>query len=431
MRNVYLSFLGAGDYTKIKYTIDNKSTGESKYVQSAELQLRGADSFDAVYIVMTPTSREKHFESLKDELLAQGVDNVREISISESLESRDQWSWFESILEQMQFRDNLTVDLTHGYRIAPIVLSTAINFLQKIKQVSIDSVYYGAFENSENGVAPIIDLKAFYIINEWADAVTRLVDDADPSKMSQVAQKDHSFLFDEFKDDAMLIALDELSSTLKNVDIHNVRGCTEKVLGSVNHNILSSSLTGKILLEMVRDKFAQLVVGASQIERYTHSYFKGQLQVIKLLLEHHLFMQAYTVMREFIGSLGLIEMKPRAKISNGVGRKQRQKADVFVNMLQHDEAGWQFEGKEGLLKSVKPVYQKLKNVGVESQLRNITCEIIQYRNGFDHAWTASSGAKEDVEEKGRLFFHELEKVIALMNKHDLFEPNFPPPGADS
>ena len=39
-----------------------------------------------------------------------------------------------------------------------------------------------------------------------------------------------------------------------------------------------------------------------------------------MLIEHKLFMQAYTAMREFIGSIGLIKSE-KAKINNNKGRK--------------------------------------------------------------------------------------------------------------
>ncbi len=41
-------------------------------------------------------------------------------------------------------------------------------------------------------MAPIVDAKDFYVINEWTDAVARLVEDADPGKLGRVAQKEEN-----------------------------------------------------------------------------------------------------------------------------------------------------------------------------------------------------------------------------------------------
>lgn len=48
-----------------------------------------------------------------------------------------------------------------------IVFSTAINFLQKAKSVTLDALYYAAFDKDRNR-SPIVDMKDFCIVNEWA-----------------------------------------------------------------------------------------------------------------------------------------------------------------------------------------------------------------------------------------------------------------------
>jgi hypothetical protein len=55
------------------------------YVQSAELQILGPDYFDRIFLVMTESSREKHFKALKSELMKLGVENIHDISITEDL----------------------------------------------------------------------------------------------------------------------------------------------------------------------------------------------------------------------------------------------------------------------------------------------------------------------------------------------------------
>ena len=61
MRRIYISFLGAGDYTPAVYHIENKQADRSQYVQFAELQLTGVDYFDKIFLVMTKTSKEKQY----------------------------------------------------------------------------------------------------------------------------------------------------------------------------------------------------------------------------------------------------------------------------------------------------------------------------------------------------------------------------------
>ncbi len=98
MRQIYISFLGAGDYKPAVYHISGKKADPSDYVQFAELQLAGPGFFDRIFLVMTQTSRKKHFDRLKQELLKIGINDINEVNITENLDPEDQWSWFEEIL---------------------------------------------------------------------------------------------------------------------------------------------------------------------------------------------------------------------------------------------------------------------------------------------------------------------------------------------
>jgi len=131
-------------------------------------------------------------------------------------------------------------------------------------------------------------------------------------------------------------------------------------------------------------------------------------------------MQAYTVMREFIASIGMIEVE-KAKIKSSEGRKKRYRfAEVFISMMQIDEKEWNFsEEKQKVCDMLKPYYEKLKNMGIEPILRGFTRDLSDYRNGFDHAWTARAGAYYDIKEKGDQFFCSLKKVVKLLEEKGL------------
>jgi len=415
MRRIYISFLGAGKYTPAVYHIGNKQADESRYVQYAQLQLTGTDYFDKIFLVMTKTSREKHLDPLKAELSKLGIHEIHEIDITEELEPENHWSWFEDILRHIDHDDELTMDLTHGFRIVPIVFSAALNFLQKAKNVKIRSVYYGAYEKNKE-FSPIVDVKEFYIINEWADAVSRLVEDADPEKLGKVAQKDTGNILSEFDDPELLQAFTGLTEALKNVDVHNVAQKASKALDIVVKKEKTASVTGRILLGLVKDKFLSLIFENPNSGRYDHDYFQLQLAIVCLLLEHKLFMQAYTVMREMLGSFGLIQMKKKAKIHNQEGRKQRRKAEIFIRMLQKAENKWKFSGHDlKMMHGLKSLYKEMEQAGIIPGLKGLAQDLVKYRNGFDHAWTSQKEACENIEKKGDEFYNHLRSVVESLN----------------
>lgn len=421
-RQIYISFLGKGDYKPVTYSLNDRTADVSPYVQAAELQIIGPDYFDRIFLVMTESSREKHFKALKLELMKLGVEDIHDISITEDLEPAHHWSWFETILGFIDHGDELTVDLTHGYRIIPIVFSTALNFLQKARDIKIKAVYYGAFEAEIDHIAPIVNAKDFYVINEWTDAVARLVEDADPGKLGRVAQKAENTNLKEFDDPELVDAFDELTKALKNVEIHTVSEKATRAVDLIRKKEAGASTTGRILLGLVKEKFISLIKDKSFTGRYDYDYFQLQLEIVKILLDHQLFMQAYTVMREMLGSFGLITMKKKAKISNETGRKQRRKAELFIRMIHNEESEWAFsEDEKKNMVRIMPLYSEMKAAGMVTRLRILTGDLTKYRNGFDHAWTKHPTAFNDIERKGDMFFQEIEDIIHQLMANHFFQ----------
>jgi CRISPR-associated Csx2 family protein len=427
MRNVYLSFLGLGSfkkdvkqyvYDKIVYELNGKKSSNTEFVQVAEIQILGAGNFDKIIIVTTQKAHDTHFETLESQLIKAGAENITRLIISEEMTPEAQWKWFEQILEVVESGDNLTIDLTHGYRSIPIIFSTAVNFLQKARHITLNAVYYGAFEK-EKELAPIINMKDFYIINEWAEAVSRLVEDADARKIAEVASKTGSFQAGELNDSKLIAAFENLTNLVRNVDIQNISEEAAKAVQLIEDKDKGTSITGKILLKLITDKFTSITADKSLSGKYDKTYFDIQLEVIRLLLEHKLFMQAYTAMREFIGSIGLIKIK-KAKTNNNEGRKKRRYAEIFINMFQIEKNEWNFKGKETEHDKLLPFYNELEKIGIESILRKFTGELADYRNGFDHAWTSKDNkAYPDIEGKGDQFYENLKEVVRLLEKNNI------------
>lgn len=428
MRKVFLSFLGMGsfnpvtkksEYSKTDYELNGKKSNQTEFVQAAEISIIGADYFDKIIIVCTQKSFDAHYANLESQVNNLGAKEIFSLIINEDMSAEGQWEWFERILDHIDRNDELTIDLTHGYRSVPIIFSTAVNFLQKARNITLNAVYYGAYEK-DKGLAPIVNMKDFYIINEWAEAVSRLVEDADAGKLAELSEKTSEFQFGELNDAELVKSFQELTNTVRNVDINNVADKANKAIRLIRDKEQKTSGTGKILLKLVIDKFLSLATEEPLSGKYDKPYFRVQLEIIRLLLEHKLFMQAYTVMREFIASIGMIEVE-KAKIKSSEGRKKRYRfAEVFISMMQIDEKEWNFsEEKQKVCDMLKPYYEKLKNMGIEPILRGFTRDLSDYRNGFDHAWTARAGAYYDIKEKGDQFFCSLKKVVKLLEEKGL------------
>jgi CRISPR-associated Csx2 family protein len=69
---------------------------------------------------------------------------------------------------------HLWMDLTHGFRHLPLLeLFSALN-LEETKEVQIEGLYYGMFEKSVEGSAPVVELSFAKELNRWTRAVYAL-----------------------------------------------------------------------------------------------------------------------------------------------------------------------------------------------------------------------------------------------------------------
>ena len=424
-RRVYLSFLGLGSYNKEQdiffyrntvYELDGKKSALTPFVQVAEMELIEGSLFDKIFIVATNKSHEVHFETIKKAMAGHGV--IPEVLIlEEDFSPEGQWKWFEDLLSVIEPGDHLVVDLTHGYRAVPIIFSAAINFLQKARNIELEAVYYGAFgSNRKFAPTPIVDMKEFYLINEWADSVSRLVEDADARKLSETAQKTSAFQIGELNDPDVTRVFMELTDAIRNVEVNHVGEKTKAALDLIKIKSENASLTGKMLLDLVTDKFIRLATEGPVTRKYDRDYFRVQIEIARLLLEHRLFMQAYTVMREFIPSLAMIYYE-RKGINNKKRKKFRQyKAEVLLQMIQRPEEELKFDNsdKKTISEDLLPYYRELSAAGVVAIARDFLKELVSYRNGFDHAWTAKPRAKDDIPEQGESFLKQLETLYGIL-----------------
>lgn len=427
MANVYFSFLGKGsfqpqtktwDYKPAVYELGGRRSSVTKFVQVAELELIGPASFDRVLIAVTETSRKIHLDALKAQLPAPVSERVKDVLFTEDMSTEGQWSWFERILAHITPGDTLTLDLTHGYRSMPIVFSAAVHFLQRARGIRLAGVYYGVFDPDAGGnPAQIVDMKDFYLINEVAEGVSRLTEDADAGRLAQVIRSQGALPIKALGDPRLVGDLEDLTNRIRNVDMHNIAAKAGEVVSTIDRGLGKAGPVEDLLLELLRKKFCPLVPRGQWTGRYDGAYFEAQVALVEMLLEHRLSMQAFTVLREVVGSIGLIP-NPKANTRNSEGIKQRRKADVFVNMCQFLEARWDFPKKDMCIKEgLLPWYRELEAWGVIAMLQGMLTTLLEYRNGFDHGWSRVRQSQEDAQEKGKGLLAGLREALARIEAH--------------
>lgn len=222
-----ISFLGRGNrqtnsntqqngYRTAKYVFDNNIKIESEYIGLAliehikpekvivlgttgsmwdvffENQLVGDD--DELLELMASIEQEsltqeqlKPFSSYLSKKLSTSVECVL---ISHARNEEEQVAILSSLANRLDMNESVSLDVTHGFRHLPMLALVAARFLQKIKQVSIVHIYYGALEMSTHGDTPVLLLDSMLHLLDWVDALGTYDKDGDYSVFAGLLLKD-------------------------------------------------------------------------------------------------------------------------------------------------------------------------------------------------------------------------------------------------
>jgi len=382
-------------YSELNYKMEGKPESiTTEFVQRAEIEFLGSETFDDFFILCTKESYGYSFHDLRDELndnLCIDRQKIEHVPINHILTIKHAWELFDKINSLVNNGDRLVLDLTHGFRSLSIIFSAALNFILKSKSnVVLEHVFYGQESFSDDNKGYIIDMKDFYIINEWADGVGRLVDNADAGKLAALAASDSNLHFSHLNDKNLIDGLQDLTGTLKNIKVNRIARKTVAALDVIKSCLADSKGAERDLLKLIENKFQPLT--AKSTGKYDREYFLLQISIIEMLIEHKLFMQAFTTMREFIGSIGMIgapdDYTENMNENNTAGIRSHY-ADLFIRMINISEEKFTIKEKEkGKHSELKnSIYRQIDKIGLLEEFKAMSKKLLNVRNGFDHAWT--------------------------------------------
>ena len=193
-RKVFISVLGAGNYSECKYIKDEFASEPVCYIQEATLRMLRAnqqwDSNDAAYILLTDGAKEKHWELLSQRFaqmeLPFAVDTVK---IPMGNNETEIWDIFTHTFEKIKEGDTLYIDITHGFRYLPMLVVALINYSKFLKNTQVASITYGNFEarNRDTNEAQIIELTSLSTLLDWNYAAGEFINNGNVSPMVELS----------------------------------------------------------------------------------------------------------------------------------------------------------------------------------------------------------------------------------------------------
>ena len=192
-RKVLLSFLGNSVYKQCHYTTTNFQSTQVRFFQEALVQLLCPQwtTKDHIYIFLTPAANKNNWEGhfYQGQGLKQILSQYPHISVtaikemSSGLSETEIWQLFEKIYECLQPNDEVYLDITHGFRTLPMLLTVLLDYAKALKQIQVKKICYGALETLGNireletkyphpsdRKVPILDLTSFSTLQDWTAA---------------------------------------------------------------------------------------------------------------------------------------------------------------------------------------------------------------------------------------------------------------------
>ena len=146
--------------------------------------LRQFCQYDSMLVCVTAKAKTANWPvlaALKDP-------RIEAVDIPTGNNTAEMWQIFTIITGHIKTADRVIFDITHGLRSLPFLVFLFAAYLKTAKQVTIEAIYYGAFDlkSENNGIAPVIDLSEFVSMIDWIAASNQFVETGDARQLSKL-----------------------------------------------------------------------------------------------------------------------------------------------------------------------------------------------------------------------------------------------------
>lgn len=323
-----LSFLGTGPYHGYQTTTYVKHDG-SKSWKTHLFPEAVAQLYEPDQLVIFATS-----EVLKDEkgYLAHLYHQFRsQLHVETILDGRSEdelWKIFDVYANAVDDGDEIVLDITHGFRSFPVLALPAIAYLRQVKNAVFKHILYGAFEARDSDGTPIFDLTPFVSLLDWTNAVNifQRTGDARP-----IAELDiHSDISN---------ALTELSESLLTNRTIEVQEAAFKFNGLPISTLVTGAGSGapfQMLIQQLQANYRGMAVNDPH-NNPKHSV-KKQYEQLKWYIDNQHYLQAITLIREWLVSWEYIRQHPTDPSHWRASRNHRQPIEDAFNKNKYSSA---------------------------------------------------------------------------------------------
>lgn len=324
MAKVFMTVVVMGGYDEATYRIgDNEYTNRS--IQKALLTYfkDTGREFDKIVFLLTEKARENNWEKVKyterkkaddgsEIKIPHEEEGLRSFTeklfpgkavdknIADGVNDNDFLSIFQQIYESMDENDEITFDVTNGFRSIPFLFYPVISYAKELKNITIDNIYYGPYVRGINPTV-ILDLQKYGEILDWANAAHIFRISGNAKEILQLSQKRYNGLEekDSFGESQQaskwLSSLTEALLTCRGDDSKESISKSARKLFQSRSKMESSSRNKEYML--FDELLKHALDSVSEFNKDMNHYELG-MHTAEWCIERGLVQQAYTALRE-------------------------------------------------------------------------------------------------------------------------------------
>jgi CRISPR-associated DxTHG motif protein len=184
-----ISFLGTGDYKEVRYKFDGLSSCTRLFPSALPVFF---PDLEEVFVLVTRGSRERwwpHLEKIWPR--AEESPRLAPVEIPEGGCEGELWEIFEKIVKSIPEGSSVVFDITHSFRSLPLICLLAVAYLKSARKVHMERLIYGAYEarDQQNGVAPVFDLTPMATLLDWLFVYQRFSHSLDARGLAQLLRQ--------------------------------------------------------------------------------------------------------------------------------------------------------------------------------------------------------------------------------------------------
>ena len=144
---------------------------QKDYDENYHLDLMGVIDNASMDTDINSLNLSKFNETFKDKILA----IVTKYGMNE-LEIFENFNLIIKLQDELEDGDEVYLDITHSFRSNAFWMFLVMNYLTDVedKNITVKAITYGMLEAQKNGIAPVVDLNAFYKIVQWIKGANAL-----------------------------------------------------------------------------------------------------------------------------------------------------------------------------------------------------------------------------------------------------------------